>query len=349
MPRRQTRCHYGRKEVTGHGFVEFLDNLTVEQQNKIKTSPVKYFIPWRSVWNTNSVTTRCRTVFDASHPTSTGFSLNDLLAKGQNKMNKLVELGIRWQIHNHAFHTDVCKMYNTILLDEDHWCYQLYLWDDDLDPNTEPRVKVIKTLIYGVKPSGNQAERAIRETGNQMKDTHPRQNEIIQNDIYVDDCISGESTYDKVCETTDGLKIVLKTCKFDLKGFTFSGFDPPENLANGKSSINVAGMIWDSKDDLLSLNIGELNFEKKCRGKKPLHLKGLLPENFTRRDCAGKVAEIFDLLGKFTPITAGLKLDLSDLCKRNLEWDDYVPSDLKDVWLSNFEMIRKLGEVKFKN
>ena len=70
-------------------------------------------------------------------------------------------------------------------------------------------------------------------------------------------------------------------------------------------------MIWYPKDDLLRLNIGELNFGKKCREKKSSDLKGLLPDKFTRRNCAGKVAEIFDLLGKFTPITAGLKLDLS--------------------------------------
>ena len=141
-------------------------------------------------------------------------------------MNKLVELGIRWELRVRAFHTDDCKMYNTIHLEEDHWCYQLYLWDDDLDANNEPRVTVIKTLISGVKPSGNQAERAIRETGNLMKDNYSRQNEIIQEDIYLDDCMSGEDNYDLAYETTDGLKIVLNKGGFNLKGFTFSGFDP---------------------------------------------------------------------------------------------------------------------------
>ena len=42
-----------------------------------------------------------------------------------------------------------------------------------------------------------------------------------------------------------------------------------------------------------------------------------------------KVAEMFDLLSKFTSITAGLKLELSELSKRNLDWDDCVPSELK--------------------
>ena len=87
-------------------------------------------------------------------------------------------------------------MYNTANLDEDHWCYQMYLWENDLNPTKDPRIKIIKTLIYGVKPSGNLAEMGIRETAKLMKANFPRQNEIINKDIYVDDCIRGEDTHD---------------------------------------------------------------------------------------------------------------------------------------------------------
>ena len=133
-------------------------------------------------------------------------------------MNKLVQLGIRSQIRRHAFHCNICKMYNTIGLNEDHWCYQLYFWDNNLNQEREPKVKVIKTLIYGVKSSGNQAERAIQETGNLMKEDYPRQNEMIHDYIYVDDCMSGEDSYDAVDETTDALKLVLNYGGFNFKG-----------------------------------------------------------------------------------------------------------------------------------
>ena len=49
---------------------------------------------------------------------------------------------------------------------------------------------MIKTIIYGVKPGGNQAERALREAANLQKDKYPRQAEIVNNDFYVDDCVS---------------------------------------------------------------------------------------------------------------------------------------------------------------
>ena len=84
-------------------------------------------------------------------------------------------------IHKQAFHTDVQKIYNTIRLDEDHWCCQLYLWDNET-----------KTLIYRVRSSGNQAERGLRHTAELVKHEYPRENETIRKDIYVDDCLSGE-------------------------------------------------------------------------------------------------------------------------------------------------------------
>ena len=224
----------------------------------------------------------------------------------------------------------------------------MYLWQNELNLDLEPRIKVIKTLIYGVKSSGNQAERGLRQTADIQKNEYPRQNEVVNQDIYLDDCLSGEDSYETCRETTDGLEIMINKGGFRLKGVTFSGFDPPKNLSNGDNSVTVAGMKWYPKSDLISLNTSELNFGKKNRGKKVPKLDGLLPDKFTRRDCAGRVAEIFDLLGKFTPVTAGLKLDLSELSKRKLDWDDFVPNDLVCRWKSNFELITKLRAIKLK-
>ena len=102
------------------GFVDFVENLNDEDRNMIHKSEVKYFIPWRAVWNENSLSTPCRLVFDASQTTKDGCSLNDILAKGTNNMNKLVEIFIRWSIRACAFHTDIQKMYNAIRLDKSH-------------------------------------------------------------------------------------------------------------------------------------------------------------------------------------------------------------------------------------
>ena len=331
------------------GFIDLVSNLTKEQQHRINSSSIQHFIPWRAVWNPNSVSFPCRPCFDASCPTDTGLSLNNLLAKGTNNMNHLVQIFIRWRVQNCGYHTDIQKMYNSIRLVEEHWCYQLFLFHSELNPNIKPFKHVIKTLIYGITSSGNQAERAVRETANLCKDEYPRENDIIQNDLYVDDCISGESSYERAKEVTDDLQVVLQKGGFSLKGITFSGFDPPEHLCNeDKKSVNVAGIKWFSKEDNLSLNIGDLNFSKKVRGKKTNDLKGIIPDRFTRRECAGRAGEIYDFLGMFTPLVGEIKLDLSELSKRTLDWDDFVPDDLIPKWRKNFEIISAIKEIRFK-
>ena len=89
------------------------------------------FIPWRAMWNGNSIITSCRLIFDASQPTASGWSLNDILAKGKNNMNKLVEIVICWSMHKIGYHTNMKKMYNSVKLVEDDWCLQEYIWQKD--------------------------------------------------------------------------------------------------------------------------------------------------------------------------------------------------------------------------
>ena len=135
---------------------------------------------------------------------------------------------------------------------------------------------------------------------------------------------------------------------FTLKGVTFSGKEPPSTLTADNNTINVAGMKWFPKQDMLSLDISELNFAKKQRGKKPTQHQNQIPEKLTRRHCVSKVAEIFDLTGKVTPITATMKMDLHDLVERRLSWDDVIPDELRPVWNNHFEMMQEIGKLKFK-
>ena len=93
-----------------------------------------------------------------------------------------------------GYHTDVRKMYNSIRMNKEFWKYQLYWWSSTLAPGDEPLIKVIKTVIYGVKCSGNQAERALRMLAEMMAEEYPMAYETIMHDLYVDDCISGEET-----------------------------------------------------------------------------------------------------------------------------------------------------------
>ena len=329
------------------GHVEFVRNLPADIQQKLNENPTQNFIPWRAVWKENSLSTPCRMVFDASQPTCSGYSLNDILAKGRNSMNKLVEIFIRWRKHRYGFHTDVRKMYNSVKLDSDDWCLQRYLWKNNLDENEPLEEKVIKTLIYGVRSSGNQAECGLRRTALLSKDEYPKVCKIIHEDVYVDDCLSGNDTKEMALQTSDELELVMNRGGFGLKGITMTGSPPSKDLSSDEVSISVAGLLWQSQDDTISLDVKDLNFAKKQRGRKTEVISNV-PEKLTRRQCTSKVAEIFDLTGMFTPIISAMKMDLHELVLRKLDWDDKVPNELQPVWFEHFKMMTDIGKIRFQ-
>ena len=98
------------------------------------------------------------------------------------------------------------------------------IWEENLEPRKFPQEKIIKTLIYGIKSSGNQAEYALRQTALASKSEYPEANRIIQKDVYVDDCLSGANTKEKVTQLADEIQIILSRGGFTLKGFTFRIF-----------------------------------------------------------------------------------------------------------------------------
>ena len=94
----------------------------------------------------------------------------------------------------------------------------------------------------------------------------------------------------KVLSTTDDLQVVLARGGFAVKGFAFSGENPPSNLSTDGISTKVTGMKWYTKTDKISLDTGDLNFSKRKRGKKLAAKNNQIPQEFTRRDCLSKVA-----------------------------------------------------------
>ncbi len=220
------------------GYVAYVKDLPEDTQVMLSTSPIQNFIPWLVVWKEDSMTTPCRMVSHASMPTASGYSLNDCLAKGRNNLNKLLEIWIRWRIHPFAFHNDINKMYNNVSLIPENWCLQRYLFEPNLDPTKEPLEKVIKTAIYGVKSSGNQAECALRKTAELSKEQYPEVYEVVTKDVYVDDCMSGEQSESSAMRRMDEMEIVLNNGGFTFKGCTVSG-RPPEIYFNIKD-VNFA-------------------------------------------------------------------------------------------------------------
>ena len=151
------------------GFVEQVKNLSEESQKKLRENDIHNFLPWRVVLKENSMTSPSRAVFDGSQLTDSSYNLNNLLPKGINMLNKLVEIFIRWRYFQKLF-TAMSKRYTTFGGDIHQMTgisrsFSLRCPKDiqryssvrrilvasktkDLDSKVPPEEKIIKTMIY---------------------------------------------------------------------------------------------------------------------------------------------------------------------------------------------------------
>ena len=106
---------HSERKLQNAGHVDWVRNISGVERSFLDEGN-GYYLPWRFVENEGSISTPIRVVFDASSSTSSGYSLNDILAKGINSMNSLVQIIIRFCSYAVAVHTDIKQMYNVIKL-----------------------------------------------------------------------------------------------------------------------------------------------------------------------------------------------------------------------------------------
>ena len=138
------------------------------------------------------------------------------------------------------------------------------------------------------------------------------------------------------------MEVVLRRGCFSLKGVTISGRPPLESLTHDGVHIRIAGSNWDPEKDLISLNVGDMSFNKKKKGKtsKQNVEEGVIPEKLTRTQCTSKVHGVYTLVGRVAPLVAAMKLDLHTIS--NLKWNDSIPDELRPLWVSHFVMIQEI-------
>ena len=80
--------------------------------------------------------------------------------------------------------------YNQIKLDPSDFRWHKYLWVDSLAPGGTIRTRIMRTIIYGVKPSGNQTAEGLEQVAQYVMDNHPEHTagaQVLKTKTYVDD------------------------------------------------------------------------------------------------------------------------------------------------------------------
>ena len=338
-------------KLASKGHVVPIDSLPADQRAAAMEDG--YFIPWRTVYKVDSLSTPCRMVFDASSRTPGGESLNEILAKGQNKLAGLFNLLVKFRAGSAAFSADISMAYNSIKLHPSDYKYQKYLWLPDLDEKQVVITMVVLTLIYGVKAAGNLTMAGFQLVADAVMEMYPEfflGAEALKYSAYMDDLFKAffnDVDRDNATTSLDG---TLQVGSMSVKAVTKSGQPPSESVSADGKTVGIVGYLWYVVEDTLGLDIKPLSLGKSKRGKPPPPIVGdirdALKKMFTRRILAGKVAGVYDPLGFAAPLTGRLKLDLSMVCKEAGGWDTPLPEKYLEHWVQNLMDIQQLKSLR---
>ena len=286
-----------------------------------------FYMPIQGVVKESSTTTKMRAVFDVSAKSSTGVALNDLLLAGPTLHPMLPDILLKFHQHKIACTADVGKMFWEISLHPDERDLHRFLSRRKDGQMEDCRMKKV---TFGVRSSPFLATRVIRALADECERTHSLASQAVRTCFYVDDFMSGAESVEKADVLRQQLCSLFSLTGMNLRKWRSNSQDLRDtiphdllettglNLPAPLSSPKALGMHWDVSQD-------------------NLHVAVPIPSqdaNVTKRQVASQSAQVYDVLGLFSPVTIVPKIILQEAWKANTPWDKPVPESAAKRWNS---------------
>jgi len=312
-------------------YIKFMDEyLKSGHMSPVNTYDEKqcYFLPHHAVFKADSTTTKLRVVFDGTCRTTSNLSLNDVLLKGPVIQEELVTLLARFRTHKYALTADIKQMYRQIKINKSQRDYQLILWRSNT--NDKLQIYQLNTVTYGTVPASFLATGCLHKLADlEYNITSPLAAEVIKNDFYMDDLLSGANSIQEAINLRNDVIEILRKGGFELRKWAVSdpalltdmpryGIDDDKlilELDNGPTKI--LGLIWNPSEDVLQYKV------------LPYDNSALI----SKRKILSDIASIYDPLGLIGPVLTNAKLFLRMLFSKKYEWDSPLPEDIKNEWI----------------
>ncbi|XP_062713341.1 uncharacterized protein LOC134290258 [Aedes albopictus] len=267
-------------------------------------SQPRYYMPHHAVLRPSSSSTKLRVVFDASAKASpSDVALNQALLVGATVQNDIFVILVRFRKHFVVFTADISKMYRQIKVVPAHSCFQRIFWRDD--PAQPLRVLELTTVTYGTACAPFLATRCLLQLSIDEADSFPIAANIIREDCYVEDILSGADTVAEAIECQTQLIGMLKSAGFPVH--KWSSNSPklleriPESdrgelvhLTDGcEGVLKTLVLTWSPQRDEFAFDANNLTDYLKPPSKR-----SVLPE----------IRKLFDLIGLLSPVINIAKL-----------------------------------------
>lgn len=319
---------------------EKLGHMHVLPTNEISIDPEKsYYLPHHPVIKADSITTKVRVVFDASSKTTTGTSLNDMLLIGPTVQNSLIAIILRFRRHRIVFSADVEKMYRQIKIADHHQDFQRIVWRKTA--NERLQHYRLSTVTYGTAAAPFLATRVLRQIAEINKHQYKSAAEVIQDDVYVDDLMSGADSEANALELQRDIVAILSSCGFNLRKWASND---KRLLAHIREEHKSEQAVIEFDNDEQTIKVLGLQW---CPTSDSFSFKVSINDNsvFTKRGLLSEAARLFDPLGWLAPVIIKIKILFQQLWIIKLDWDELLPASTIEEWVHIKSELKSLEQI----
>jgi hypothetical protein len=335
---------FNKNPVLFNEYKQYIDSFleakhirpaTVEEINDTRHS---YFMPHHAVFKESSTSTKIRVVFDASCETTNGFSLNNRLLIGPIIQSDIFTIIVRWRQYPIAFTADITKMYLQFWVHPEDAKYQRILWRE----NGEIRQFVSHTITFGTASAPFQAIRLLHLIASEAKESAPLAAELLLNHFYVDDCAGGAEDELEAIEKYHQLNKTLDPRGLNLRKWTsnsdvflqhipleYQETKTDKRIAQNET-IKALGLHWRPHYDELHYTL-------------TLPIREFPP---TKRTFLSDFSMCFDPVGWLQPVIIIPRILMQHIWLKGIGWDEPLPDELCDKWLSLRTEIQQLEDIK---
>ncbi|XP_065365522.1 uncharacterized protein LOC135958548 [Calliphora vicina] len=280
-----------------------------------------YFIPHHCVFKPNSTSTKLRVVFDASCPSSSQRSLNDILMVGPTIQDELYKILLRFRLHRFVITADIVKMYRQVLIDSSHRKFQYILWRNSEEE--EIRTYQLNTVTYGMSAAPYLAIKSLHYLADQYMDQFELGAKTIKSSFYVDDFIGGADSIEELTKIKTEVNEILIRGSFQLDKWhsnhrSFQDDKTIKDLNIDELAVtNALGITWDQQKDVFLFS-----FTPKVQ----------IDGKITKRTILSLSSSLFDPLGLLAPLIIKSKIIMQELWILKIGWDESIPQELHLAW-----------------
>ncbi|XP_028408802.1 uncharacterized protein LOC114531378 [Dendronephthya gigantea] len=278
------------------------------------------YLPQHAVFREDKASTKCRIVFDASSKTSDGVSLNSCLLKGPKLQLDLVHVLIRFRSHRIAMMADIKKMFLQICLLKKEQNSHRFLWRD-LTMDDPPKEYCMTQVTFGNTSSPFVSIATVQKHAKDNHDTFPTASEEIQDNMYVDDLLSGSDDDEAAIKLQSECSKLMEKGGFVLTKWASNSATVMENIPekdratstviSSKQSehdekmsdlLKALGVAWNTRKDIFLFEAGEKLVS--------------LEDSMTKRSLISLYARLFDPMGLIAPFLMRPKVLFQELWLR---------------------------------